>query len=1048
MENYRYERVKKICEDLQSLTTVQSISVTDWKIKDGFFLTPKEADESSVEWRNFNSTTDVWPGPDQHYWFRTTVKVPESFDGKPFWMNFVTQCTFWDAVNPQFLFFVNGVVTQGLDTNHQEVKIADNAKAGDVYVIDLQAYTGRDNDHNQGTTANLRLSGNIMEIDPQVTQAYYNIEVPNKIVSHLDEGNQSRIKLQVALEKAINLLDLREPYSKEFYASIDECNKFIQDKIYCKLAGNDDVIATCIGHTHIDVAWWWTVEQTREKVVRSFSTVLKYMEEYPDYKFMSSQPQLYKFVKERYPEIYDRIKDRIKEGRWEVEGGMWVEADCNVTSGESLVRQFLHGKKFFKEEFDKDNKILWLPDVFGYSAALPQILKKSGIEYFMTTKIAWNQFNKLPMDTFWWKGIDGTEIFTHLITTQDVSQPKDSFYTTYNGKLDPICLMRGWERYQQKEVNNDILISYGWGDGGGGPTRGMIETGERMEKGITGSPKVRLESSRKYFDELYERCASNENLPRWVGELYLEYHRGTYTSMARNKRSNRKCELLWQDVEFFSTFASMLGVPYDEQEIYEAWEVILINQFHDILPGSSIKEVYEVTKFEYEQLEKRANEIINEKIAAIANACKANKDDLVLFNSLSFDRSDVAIVNSDGYDKVTSFKDANGNKYPAQKTADNKIAFSPEKVPAKGYSVFTPCTENDSFENKITVNGNEIDTPYYHINLDENGQFANIFDKEAQREVLKQGEKGNVLRVYEDKPIYYDNWDIDIYYTQKSWVADDVQKMEWIENGPVRSVLKIERKFLASTIIQKIIFYPNSRRIDFDTYVDWKQHQLLLKCEFPVDVNASEATYDIQFGNLKRPTHKNTSWEAAKFEVCGHKWADLAEGNFGVALLNDCKYGYGITEGKMTLSLIKSGILPNPTTDQEEHFFTYSIMPHNGKFEDTDVQHQSYCLNVPMYGIKVDAPQNELEVNSMMSIDVDNVIIETVKQAECGNGTIIRMYENQNKRTIANIKWNKQFKSVVECDLMENPIATPINCASEFNFTIKPFEIKTFKIEE
>ena len=284
----------------------------------------------------------------------------------------------------------------------------------------------------------------MMEVDAAVQACYYNLNVPNRIVSRLDKNNQSRIKLQLALEKAINLLDLRVPYSKEFYDSVDACNAFLKEEVYTNLAGSDEVIATCIGHTHIDVAWWWTVSQSREKVVRSFSTVLKLMEEYPDYKFMSSQPQLYQFVKERYPELFEKIKARVAEGRWEPEGGMWVEADCNVTSGESLVRQFLHGKQFFRNEFGKENKILWLPDVFGYSAALPQIMKKSGIEYFMTTKIAWNQFNKLPVDTFWWKGIDGSEIFTHLITTQDEHQPEDSFYTTYNGQLDPVCLMRGW----------------------------------------------------------------------------------------------------------------------------------------------------------------------------------------------------------------------------------------------------------------------------------------------------------------------------------------------------------------------------------------------------------------------------------------------------------------------------------------------------------------------------------------------------------------------------------------------------------------------------
>lgn len=1046
MENYRYERVNKILEDIGSFINVQNVSITNWQIKKGFFLTPQEADASETEWKKFDSLIDIWPGPDEHYWFRTEIVVPESFDKKPLWLNFVTQCTFWDAVNPQFLLFINGEVTQGLDTNHQEVKLFEKAKAGEKIVIDLQAYTGRDNDHNQGTTGKLQLVGSMLEVDPDINALYYNLSIPNKIVSRLDRESQSRIKLQVALEKAVNMLDLRVPYSKEFYDSVKETNKFLSKEIYTKLAGSDEVIATCIGHTHIDVAWWWTVAQTKEKVVRSFATVLKLMEEYPEYKFMSSQPQLYKFLKQRYPEVYEKVKKRVKEGRWETEGGMWVEADCNVTSGESLVRQFLHGKKFFKEEFNKDNKVLWLPDVFGYSAALPQIMKKSGIEYFMTTKIAWSQFNKLPVDTFNWKGIDGSEIFTHLITTQDAEQQENSFFTTYNGKLDPVCLMRGWERYQQKEFNNDILISYGFGDGGGGPTRTMLETGVRMEKGIVGSPKVRMEPSLKYFEELHERCGSREDLPKWDGELYLEYHRGTLTSMARNKRSNRKNELLWQDVEFLSTFAKKIGLEYNAEEIYDSWETILLNQFHDILPGSSIKEVYEVTKEEYADIKAKGDALVKKNIEAIAEASSAKADDLVVFNTLSFDRDDTVLVDCD-YENVNSFIDEKGNALPAQRTSDNKLLVKLSGAKQKGYTILKPSADIVD-GNRITINGNLVETPFYKITLDDKGQFDSIFDKEADRELLKKGEKGNVLRVYEDKPLYYDNWDIDIYYNQKSWVADDVQSIEWVENGPVRAVLEIRRNFLDSTIVQKVIFYTESRRIDFDTYVDWKQHQLLMKAEFPVDINTNEAVYDIQFGTLKRPTHTNTSWDAAKFEVCGHKFADLSENGYGVALMNDCKYGYDIHEGKMTLSLIKSGILPNPTTDQEEHWFTYALMPHMNGYAEANVQNEAYCLNVPAYSVKAQNPTGALKEDSLFEINCNNVIVETVKQAEDGSGTIIRMYEAKNRRTAAEIKWNVPFKKAAECDLMENEIETVAENAESFSFKIKPFEIKTFKIVE
>ncbi len=1036
---YRKERIEKICSEVRGLVNTQNVPITNWLIKEGTFYRPEEADNDSTPFKEFNSETDGWMGNDRHYWFRTTITVPESFDNKPLWLYLSTQKTFWDAINPQFLLFINGEIVQGVDANHREVKLFDKAKSGDTFVVDLQAYTGRDSDVSSGTKR-LELYGSLLEVDERISNLYYDMLVPYQVITWLDADNNSRIKLEVALEKVINLIDLRKPYSKEFYESIEEAKKCIAIEVYKKLVGDDNVIATCIGHTHIDVAWWWTVEQTREKVARSFSTVLKFMDEFPEYKFMSSQPQLYKFLKQRYPEIFEKIKAKVKEGRWEAEGGMWLEADCNVTSGESLVRQILHGKQFFKQEFNVENKIVWLPDVFGYSGALPQIMKKSGIDYFMTTKIAWNQFNRLPCDTFWWKGIDGSEIFTHLITTQDSGQSKDSFFTTYNGNLNAVSLMRAWERYQQKELNNDVLISYGFGDGGGGPTRPMIEVGKRMTKGIISSPKVRFDTAKKYFDELYERTANNPKLPKWVGELYLEYHRGTYTSMARNKRSNRKCELLWQDVEFFSVWAEKLGDKYPKCEIYDSWENILLNQFHDILPGSSIKEVYEVTKEEYTKLEADANEFIKNKTQVLADNCKGQKGDVVLFNTLSFYRTDIVTVDCD-YEGLV---DGNSNTVPTQKTHDGKLIMVAENIPSKGVAVFKP-SDSVAIENKLIISDKSIETPYFTFEFNNAYQFTRIYDKAADREVLKTGKLGNVLRAFEDKPMYYDNWDIDIFYTEKNWVVDDVQSAEWIEKGPIRATLLVKRNFVDSVIEQKIHFYAHKAVVDFETYVDWKQYNVLLKAEFEVDINATEATYDIQFGNLKRPNHKNTSWDVARFEVAAHKWADLSEDNYGVSILNDCKYGHSIYENKMGLTLLKSGTCPTPDTDQEEHRFIYSLYPHSGDYKKANTAQYGYMLNVPMYSC-IKATDNNNELNSFVSIDADNVVIETIKKAEDNSGTIIRIYENKNRRTKATVNWNCKFEKVVECNLIEEELTEVSADTNSFEFTIKPFEIKTFKV--
>ena len=452
MIKFAKERVNLICNQLKGWSIVQKVHLDSMQVKEGCFITPAEADAAPGEWKNFDMGKDHWYGPDRHYWFRTEVTVPESFDGKELWLRIHTGLNDWDdGRNPQFLLFINGQVIQGLDINHREVFVKANAKAGETFRMDLQSYTGTLHDE-------FHLIVDLEEHDRKLRKAYYDIAVPMYGLNRMKEDDKIRLDLETALTDTINLLDLRMPYSKEFYASVEAAEAHIQEAVYEKMGGYEEVIATCIGHTHIDVAWLWTVDQVRQKSCRSFATVLKLMEEYPDYHFMSSQPKLYSFVKERHPEMYQRIKDRVKEGRWEPEGGMWVEADCNLTSGESLVRQFQFGKRFFKEEFGVENKILWLPDVFGYSAALPQIMKKCGIEYFMTTKLAWNEFDKHPYDSFLWEGIDGSRIFTHLITTLGVGQSESSFFTTYNGMLHPDAIMGGWERYQNKDINNDILL--------------------------------------------------------------------------------------------------------------------------------------------------------------------------------------------------------------------------------------------------------------------------------------------------------------------------------------------------------------------------------------------------------------------------------------------------------------------------------------------------------------------------------------------------------------------------------------------------------------
>lgn len=1023
------KRVNVICNELKKLKVKQSFPVDNWKYKEGNYIRPEEAEADSIPWEDFDCQTMHWYGLDRHYWFKTTYQVPKELDGKRMWLHVKTQIDEWDdAKNPQFLLFVNGVVTQGIDMNHREVLLSTSAKAGEELVLELQSYTGI-------LHKEFNLIVEMQEIDQDIEKLYYDLWVPLAAFSRMEEDDKNRRDIETILNNTINYLDLRTPYSDEFYATLKEASDYIDQALYTDMAGYKDIIATCIGHTHIDVAWWWTVAQTREKVGRSFATVLKLMEEYPNYKFMSSQPQLYYFLKERYPELYEQVKERVKEKRWEPEGGMWVEADCNLTSGESLVRQFMHGKRFFKEEFGVDNKILWLPDVFGYSGALPQIMKKCGIDYFMTTKLAWNQFNKIPYDTMMWRGIDGTEVLTHLITTLGVSQPIKDFFTTYNGMLHPDAIMGGWMRYQNKDINNDILISYGYGDGGGGPTREMIETSIRMEKGVKGIPCVRQEFARNYFDELAERVEGNRRLPVWEGEFYFEYHRGTLTSMGRNKRSNRKSELGLMDLELLSVLAEKM-VAYPTEELDAIWKLVLINQFHDILPGSSIKEVYDVTKAEYAEIAEKLEKMIAERKKALAGS----GDAITIFNTTGKERSDIVVL---GPTDAEVLVDTEGNTYPIQQTKEGAVAYV-QNLPSKGYKSFTGAkAEKEAALPFTLVNDYQLETPFFTIKLDEQGMFTSIFDKENDREVIQEGQRANLIRMYEDKPIYFDNWDIDIYYTEKFWDVDQVEHMEWTEVGPVRAVLEIERKASKSTIRQKIIFYADSRRIEFSTHVDWKEHQTLLKVHFPVAVHTDEATFDVQFGNLTRKTHQNTSWDVARFESCGQKWMDLSEGHYGVSLLNDCKYGHSVKDSNMALTLIKSGTEPNPTTDQEEHDFTYAIYPHAEGWRQAQTVAEAYKLNQPLL---VEMGTETKPAYSFASVDASNVIMETVKNAEDGEGTVIRMYESENSYTKTKLTVNAEFKKAFICNLLEETESEAFVNGNEIEVVLKPYEVVTVKL--
>lgn len=1048
LSDYRYEKKLPI-EQYKMMRT-------DQRMDDVSNLDPSSWDSWKPE--------QLWGGHREYFLFETTVTIPADFAGQTVGYAIKTGCEGnWDATNPQFSVFVNGKQLQGFDVNHTKAILTDCATAGETFQIVLSAFSGDNNLH-------LLLDSHLYTLDLIAEAVYFDLKVPLETAALLDPNSDDYIQIMTALNHAVNLLDFRQPFSDAYRQSLQAAYTFLQEEFYGKLAGasaaGQDTLKKmiCVGHTHIDVAWLWTIAVTKDKVVRSFSTVLELMRRYPEYIFMSSQPQLYQFVKDHAPKLYEEIKQRVAEGRWETEGGMWVEADCNLSSGESLVRQFLHGKRFFQQEFGNDNEILWLPDVFGYSAALPQIMEKCGIRYFMTTKISWNEFNKMPYDTFEWEGIDGTRILTHFITARDYIGPhghkmgphnyENSYFTTYNGTLNPSQVMGGWERYQQKALGNEALFAFGYGDGGGGATSEMLEYGRRMAKGIPGCPQTVMGTSKQFFRQLEQDVAGRKDLPRWVGELYLEYHRGTYTSMARNKRDNRKAEFAYQNVELWSSMHRQLCQgTYPTQMLDDGWKTILINQFHDILPGSSIEEVYIDSQADYTRILSAADTQITETLQQLADQVDAPVGSVVVFNPNAHVMSDTVLLPASADVATAAARQlvaSNGEQtVPVQRLADGRLLLSVSQVPAKGYQTFTlrEGVADESDVNQITVTKTQMENQFFLLTLDEQGHFTRLYDKRAEREVFLAGEVGNQMVCYEDRPHNYDAWDINHYYTEKSFAVDEVSCIEVEEQGPLRAVLRIERPYLSSTIVQRVVFYRDVPRIDLMHEVDWKEEHQLLKLEMPLDVHTSSATYEIQFGNVSRPTHQNTSWDQARFEVVMHKWLDLSEGDFGVSLLSDSKYGVGVQGSRVGLTLLKSATSPNPSADREHHAFTYAIYPHQGSWQAAQTVEQAYQLNNPLQEAVKQQEGGSLKATySMVSCSADNVVIEVVKQAEDSEHLIVRLYECQNCRTKATLSFGSEILQAFECNLLEQQDQPQSYAGNTLAFTIKPYEIKTFKV--
>ena len=972
---------------------------------------------------------DIFAGRDRYLWLEKDVEIPEAKEGCSVLGLFDFGET-GGGFNSGFesLLYVDKHPYQGVDTQHKEVFF--DGMEGKSTNLTFLLWTGLEGGGPHRNFYHQCKQAHFVYLHKKTDELYYFGRAITETLALLDPASEVYEDLKAAFDRALAVLNWDED---GFYQSAEEAHAVLMSQLD-KIEKHSNVTVNVVGHTHIDVAWLWRLKHTREKVQRTFSTVLRMMERYDEYVFLQTQPQLYKFIKEDCPEIYEKMKERIAEGRWEADGGMWVEADCNISSGEALVRQFLHGTRFLEQEFGTKCEYLWLPDVFGYSWALPQILKLCEIDTFMTTKISWNQFNSIPDDLFKWRGIDGTEILTYFVDTPEEGHSLDSLYSTYNGLMQPHSVLGSWKKFKNKELSKDNLISYGYGDGGGGTNRDMLEMRRVMDK-LPGLPNVKSERAGNFFQKIHKNVENTDRyVHTWDGELYLEYHRGTYTSQAYNKKTNRKMELKLAQIEWLSSLAYILVGEYAQQELHDSWECVLLHQFHDIIPGSSIHEVYEDSRVNYKAAEERADKVKEE---AFDTLIEKKENTWTIYSTNSFAGKELVQipVSEDGI-----FTDENGTLLDAQKTEEGYLVLV-NVVPFGAVTVNFKADAKKEEQTSFAVKDGRVETPFYVITWNEDGQLTRIYDKEARREVLREGQYGNVLEIYEDKPMNYDAWDIDNYYIQKMQTVKLSKAPELIENGELACVIRFTYKHHLSTIIQDMIFYRDSRRIDFQTEADWQETQKLLKTAFYTDIHSVKATYDIQFGHVERPTHWNNSWDWARFEVCGHKWADLSEYGYGVSLLNDCKYGHSIKDNAIKLSLLKSAIFPDTTADKGEHKFTYSLYPHIGGFIEGGTIKEANQLNLPAQITE----GRFADTRKLVKLNGQGVQIDVVKKAEDEDCLIVRMHECWGSRQVVWLSSEFPVKQMVVCNLLEHDLEDAVEDAQR-ELVFKPFEIKTVKM--
>lgn len=945
----------------------EKFEIENLKVRDARQVAEMQYEYYPEGWRPLKKG-DMYFTPDGTAFFDGDVVVPEKLRGKELWFSLKTAA--------EIIVKVNGKYVGGVDPNRDRILLSPYIDS-DFLHFEMEGYNrSKPDDERNPESLSVRGCRQIFEgaylatINHTVLDLVYDLELLLDIAKSELFNEDYRAFLNREINNALNLIDFDDLKTED----VASAKKYVDDVIYANddYKGSGDV--ALIAHSHLDIAYYWRRIHSVQKNLRTILIQLRLMDRYPDFKYTHTQAFTYEMLEKYYPDVFEELKEKIANGQFEPVGAMYVEPDCNIPSAESLIRQCLYGQHYFREKFGKTINNCWLPDVFGNSWILPQILKKSGVDYFVSNKMStWNDTNRFPHNNFIWKGIDGSEVYacvppTHFITWNMPSQ-----------------IQENWEAYQDKNQGGQTMSMFGYGDGGSGCTEEMIEVMHRFNK-LSIMPKTEHISGQEFLDK---NLKDNKNLAKWDGELYLEMHRGTFTTKSKMKRYNRQLEFMLREAEMLSTLRYLKGEKYPQAELKDIYKKLLINQFHDILPGSHITPVYRDAMADYMDIERRLKAIIGtgEKY----------------FNSLNFTRKHLTFIEDENGKSIRYGKQGNW-------VIPNLSALSSGEIPWRTYAGDW-CEIADY-----------ITTPYYKIKFNKDGSIASLYDIELDRE-WTNGEF-NKLKLYKDNPGVYDAWDILPNYKDKEVEVKIISPLKTVEKNSEVASFEVILGTEKSTWKRIIRVFRQSRGIEVENIVDWNEKHVLAKAQFDCNVLTRKAVCDTSAGFIERDTHRNTTWQQARFETCHHKWVDLSETDGGIALINDSKYGVGLLENSMSLSLLRATIRPDVTSDLGHHEFSYMIYPHGDDFVKAEINNIAFEYNIPL--VKAD-----LNCENTFS----ELYMQAMKLSENGKMVVIRLSEQNGKRGKISFGGKVKLLNMLE-DVIEETDTVEY----------KPFEIITIGI--